>query len=69
MPELRRILQVEDDPDIQAVVKSNAVPPWSMAMALGRSGPGTIRARMAVDRDQKPPIETPIRARPSMNTR
>ncbi|MNW19022.1 hypothetical protein D3C71_2188330 [compost metagenome] len=48
---------------------AKAVPPCSMAMALGRSDAGTMRARIAVDNDQKPPTEIPIKARPIMKTR
>ena len=52
-----------------AITSANAVPPWSRAMALGRSGPDARRARMAVDRDQKPPMAIPTRARPIRKTR
>ena len=56
-------------PSGAAMTIANAVPPWSKAMALGRSDPEARRARMAVESDQKPPIAMPTSARPARKTR
>ena len=56
-------------PSGAAMTAASAVPPCSMASAFGTSGPATMRATMAVASDQKPPIDTPISARPTMKMR
>src|SRR3954471_13418204 len=48
---------------------ARALPPLKTARARGTWWAGTNRMAVAADRDQNPPITTPIRARPIMNSR
>jgi hypothetical protein len=45
---------------------ASALPPLTMASARGTFSSGTSRIAVAADIDQKPPIATPISARPTM---
>ena len=49
-------------------VAAIALPAFSMARALGTMSSGTRRMTIAVDIDQKPPMATPSRARPTIST-
>ena len=54
-------------PSGAATTVASALPPFTIASARGTCGAGTRRIAVAADIDQKPPIATPIRARPAMN--
>ncbi|MCY1533124.1 hypothetical protein D9M68_684360 [compost metagenome] len=53
-------------PSGAATTVASALPPLTRASARGTSRLGTRRMAVAADIDQKPPITTPIRARPIM---
>jgi hypothetical protein len=52
-----------------AMVVARAFPPFKRASARGTSCSETSRITVAADIDQKPPITTPISARPIISTR
>ena len=47
---------------------ASALPPFRMARAFGMAFSGTRRMTVAVDIDQKPPMQMPRSARPIINT-
>ena len=49
------------------IVAAMALPAFSIARPLGTASSGRSRMTIAVDIDQKPPIATPRRARPSIS--
>src|SRR6187399_3270815 len=51
-----------------AMTVAKALPPFTMANARGTCSVCTRRITIAADIDQKPPIATPMSARPVMNT-
>ena len=51
-----------------ATTVASALPPLTTAMARVICSCGTRRMAVAADKDQNPPIATPITARPIMNT-
>ena len=55
-------------PSGAAITVARALPPLTMAKARGTWAGSTRRIAVAADSDQKPPIATPINARPNMNT-
>ena len=55
-------------PSGAAMVVASALPPFSIPSARGTSASGTRRMTVAADIDQKPPMTTPISARPAMKT-
>ena len=55
-------------PSGAAITVARALPPLTIAMARVIWSSGTRRMAVAADSDQKPPIATPINARPIMNT-
>ncbi|MNE38219.1 hypothetical protein D3C80_1321100 [compost metagenome] len=54
-------------PSGAAITVARALPPLTMARARGTWSAPTRRMAVAADSDQKPPIATPINARPAMN--
>ena len=56
-------------PNGAAITVASALPPLTMAKARGTWPSGTRPMAVAADSDQKPPMATPIRARPSMKIR
>ncbi len=55
-------------PSGAATTVARAFPPFRMASARGTWSSGTRRIAVAADIDQKPPMATPIKARPIMKT-
>src|SRR5207302_9845060 len=55
-------------PNGAATVVASALPPFNVPNARGTSAAGTRRITVAADIDQKPPMTTPMSARPAMNT-
>ena len=55
-------------PSGAAITVASALPPLTTAMARAIWSSGTKRMAVAADNDQKPPMATPISARPAMNT-
>ncbi|MNV69931.1 hypothetical protein D3C71_1628660 [compost metagenome] len=55
-------------PNGAAMTVAKALPPLTIAIARVIWSSGTRRMAVAADNDQKPPIATPISARPIMNT-
>jgi hypothetical protein len=55
-------------PSGAATTVASALPPLTIASARGTWWSGTSRIAVAADIDQKPPMATPMKARPIMKT-